>query len=1137
MGIEHEAAFEAEIAEHLAAHGWLYSPTGAGYDKQRALFPEDVFGWLEETQSQQWSKVVRPEASAVEQEKAKDQLLDRLVKTLDAPLTSGGGTLAVLRNGFKKTPSSFQMCEFAPSTSLSTSAVERYGKVRLRVMRQVYYSAKKSDSIDLVLFVNGLPVATLELKTDNTQSIDDAIGQYRTDRSPAGEPLLGFANRSLVHFAVSTDEAWMTTRLAGKDTKFLPFNLGRDEGAGNPPNPGGAASSYLWERVLQRDAFLHVLGRLLHLETTERIDPITGRREKSTTLIFPRFHQWELITNLLATVREEGPGHRYLVQHSAGSGKTNSIAWLAHGLAGLHDGADEKVFDTVIVVTDRTVLDSQLQDAISQIEGVKGTVATINADEVRKLGDEDVKSKSKLLAKTLLAGRLIVIVTMQTFPHAMEAIRANEGLAGRTFAIIADEAHSSQTGRVSQKLRSALTQQEQDDLADGGELDTEALLAAEMTERAKSPNLSYFAFTATPKPKTIELFGRPDSAGVPQPFHVYTMQQAIDEGYILDVLRNYTTYDTAFQVREKAVAKIRAAAAARGEEIDEAEATKGVMRWVTLHPTNIAQRVQIIVEHFSSNVAHLLDGHAKAMVVSSSRAAAVRYKEAIDAYIAKKHYPLATLVAFSGGVTAEAVPGVMFDGAEAPFTEFNLNRGLRGRTIPAAFGSQDFQILIVANKYQTGFDQPLLCAMYVDKRLDGVTAVQTLSRLNRTYPRGGKDLTYIVDFVNKPDDILAAFQPYYRTASLTGTTDPDLVHDVANALDHAGIYTLAEVEAFTAAFLDPRARHGAHTAPLSVAAHRFNDRYTAAVEDVDVARRDELDLFRKNIGTFIRLYDFLSQIIDYGDTELEKRALFLRLLQPRLTGRVSTDPIDLSTIELTHIKQTHSGDHRLSLRGGEAEQLTPMGAAGSGVSRDPRLARLEQILAKVNSLFEGQDFDPGVLESWVEGVSVILAADGRITSQAEANGIDQFIESPDLAEAVDQAVLDSDDVRQRVLSSYFSDAAERDAAVRLIGEFHHERLRLHRENLDDDRASTALPDAEAVHQPSRIDLLRTEAVIVEVALAALEHASSSQVEQERWGEQRTSLTLAVAEVDVSDLAAIEELLARLREMRAVLPSD
>ena len=1042
MGIEHERAFEDEICDYLASHGWLYEPdANAGYDKVRAIYSPDVFAWLEETQPDELAKLVRPGASAAEQHTATEQLLDRLVKTLDTPLDAGGGTLNVLRRGFKKTPATLQMCEFEPAMSLNAAAQARYNAVRLRVIRQVYYSTKNTQSIDLVLLVNGLPVATIELKTDNTQSLDDAIAQYRQHRDPRGEPLLGFANRCLVHFAVSNDEVAMTTRLAGRATHFLPFNRGSDGGAGNPANPEGSASSYLWERVLQRDAFLHIIGRLLHIEKRTTTDPITGEVSKSTTLLFPRFHQWELVTDLLSTVRAEGSGNRYLVQHSAGSGKTNSIAWLAHGLSNLHNAADQKVFDTVIVVTDRTVLDDQLQKAIKQIEGIDGTVATINADEVRKAGEG---SKSALLAQTLLGGRHIVIVTMQTFPHALDAIQKTEGLSSRRFAIIADEAHSSQTGRTSQQLRNVLTAEEQADVADGGEIDVEAMLAAEMASRADSPNLSFFAFTATPKTKTLELFGTrpagsvPGDGTIPGAFHVYSMRQAIEEAYILDVLKNYTTYDTAFQIAETSKRHLEAV-----DLVDESEATKGLMRWVSLHPTNIAQKVQIIVEHYRANVQHLLDGHAKAMVVTASREAAVRYKEAIDAYIAKKGYRLGTLVAFSGTLTADQVPGVAFAGAQPPYSETNLNGGLRGRTLPAAFATDEYQLLIVANKYQTGFDQPLLSAMYVDKRLSGVTAVQTLSRLNRTYAAGGKDLTYVLDFVNDPNEILESFRPYYRTATLAKATDIDLVHDIHSKLDEAGIYTDADLEAFTREFVGNKA-HSGHVAPLTVASKRFNARYEEAVRTKNTGERDALDLFRKDVGTFIRLYDFLSQIVDYADTGLEKRSLFLRLLSARLTGRVGAEAIDFSAVELTHIKHARSGEHALDLGSGDAAPLNPLGPGG-GVARDPRLARLAEILARINDLFADADFTASGLESWVEGLVTVVGDDPLIRQQAAANTASQIRESPDLSTAVTTAVLTNQSQHNGIVDYYFARPEIRDELVAAMSELVFDDLRRKRE--------------------------------------------------------------------------------------------
>jgi len=910
-------------------------------------------------------------------------------------------------------------------------------------MRQVYYSTASKRSVDLVLLVNGLPVATCELKTDFTQSVTEAIEQYKKTRQPKDpatkhvEPLFGFGSRALVHFAVSNTEVWMTTRLAGEKTHFLPFNTGCDGGAGNPPNPGGSATSYLWERVLQRDAWLTILGKFLHTETTTRRDPISGAQTRTTTLLFPRFHQWEVVTSLAETARTEGPGHRYLVQHSAGSGKTNSIAWTAHRLARLHNADDQKVFDSVIVVTDRTVLDDQLQEAIRQIDGGQGVVATIGDDDVRHSGEG---SKSGLLARSLLDGRLIIVVTIQTFPYAMDAIRRTAGLAAKRFAVIADEAHSSQTGATANRLKEVLSAAELAEVADGGETDVEDELAAEMTARAASKNVSYFAFTATPKAKTLELFGRRDADGTPQPFHVYTMKQAIEEEYILDVLPGYQTYSTAFQIAQSATGG-RVRAAGGGEEpqddaelVNESTAVKGLMRWVKLHPTNISQKVQIIVEHFRANVAGLLDGHAKAMVVTDSRKAAVRYKTAIDAYIAKQGYPIGTLVAFSGEVEdLETGPD--------KFTEASMNPGTAGLDLRTAFAGDDFKIMLVADKFQTGFDQPLLCAMYVDKRLSGVTAVQTLSRLNRVYrtPSGEKKgQPLVLDFVNDPEEIRTSFEPYYTDAFLETETDPNLVHDIAAKLDQAGIYTDDEVDRAAQAWVR-REGNNALSAALAPAKQRFKTRYQGALGanggQGDKEALDELDMFRKDVATFVRVYDFMSQIVDYGDVDLEKRSIYLRLLERLIRVDNYTAEIDTSDLALVGIKQIDTGIHDLSL--GARVGLTGTTAAGSGAKKDPRMVAFAEVIERLNDLFGDEDFTPGQKASFVEGLLRTLLENHLLVTQAQTNTKEQFLDSPDLDDAVIGAVSDNQGSHNKMADVFFDDTSRRIDLVERIGALVH----------------------------------------------------------------------------------------------------
>lgn len=1027
MADYNESKFEQELAQHLAANGWLYSPTDTGYDKERALFPEDVFGWLSDTQPDELAKVLKQNTPA---ERA--QVLDRMVKVLGTPLESGGGTLNVLRKGFSHISARFDMCHFRPETTLNPATLERYEKVRVRVMRQVHYSTTSNHSLDLVLFVNGLPVATLELKTDFTQSVTDAINQYKKHRLPKdpttgkSQPLFGFGTRALVHFAVSNDEVWMTTRLAGDNTHFLPFNRGTaDGGAGNPPaSRGSSATAYLWHEILQRDTWLGIIGRFLHLESRSKRDPISGQISKSTSLLFPRFHQWDAVTKLTEAAAIEGPGHRYLIQHSAGSGKTNSIAWTAHRLARLQVN-NQKVFDSVIVVTDRNVLDAQLQDAIKQIDATSqpgqaysGIVAAVDIDEARRQG---ATSKSGLLAKALVNGKLIIVVTIQTFPFAMAEIRENAGLRGKKFAVIADEAHSSQTGRTASELKAVLTADELAVVEDGGDIDVEALLAAEATERATSGNISYFAFTATPKAKTMELFGRvPPGGGLPMPFHVYSMKQAIEEGYILDVLRGYHSFQMAFKVAGTANAET---------EVDQAEATMRIKRWVKLNPQTIAQKSALIVEHFQENVAALLEGHAKAMVVTDSRLAAVRYKREMDKYVASKGYGIGTLVAFSGSIS-DPEYGI------TDATEAAMNPG--AGDLRKAFQGDQYKVMIVANKFQTGFDQPLLCAMYVDRRLSGVTTVQTLSRLNRTYrtPSGQvKDTTMVVDFVNLPEQIQADFQPYYSDAFLERATDPNLVHDIAAKLDAAGIYDQADIDAVVDAWVLGKGHQQLDTA-FAPSLNRFRTRHAAAVAADDKAELNALSMFVKDLGSFVRVYDFMSQIIDYGSVALEKRSIFCRLLSKRLDRGTDQDDIDLSSLSLVAVRQVDKGKADLGL--GVRVGLKGMTDAGSGEKRDPKMVALQEVIDRLNELFGAEDFTASQPESFVRALLDRMMEDESLVQQARVNSVKQFAESPDFDEAVVDAVSDNRDAHGRIADYFWSDAPGRPTLILALAKAFHE---------------------------------------------------------------------------------------------------
>lgn len=1018
MAVHNESEFEKHLCAELLNAGWGHSPSDAGYDAALAIFPEDVLAWLAETQPEQYAKVVKPTDSAQQQEKAQGALLKRLAASLDKPLANGGGTLNVLRRGFKDGPARFEMCQFRPADDLNPATWERYSKVRLRVVQQVHYSAKSKKSIDLVLFVNGLPVATVELKTDFTQTVQDAITQFKVDRLPQGEKLLSFGHRALVHFAVSNSEVWMTTKLDGENTLFLPFNKGDDGRSGNPVNPDGSKTSYLWEEVWQRDNWLDIVGRFMHLNITDEVDLVTGKKTRTESLLFPRYHQWRAVKGLVEASKVEGAGQRYLIQHSAGSGKTNSIAWVAHQLSTLHLEDGSKAFDSVIVVTDRTVLDRQLQDAITQIDAKSGVVAAITSKD---------GAKSKQLEQALKAAKPIIVVTLQTFPFVFNKIQDAGAVGGKKFAIIADEAHSSQTGATAAKLKSVLTDTEQQDLDDGGDVDFEALLLAEMEGRANPSNISFYAFTATPKAKTLELFGRPNADGLPEPFDVYSMQQAIEEKFILDVLQNYTSYEVAFKL------------AHNGQEydsdaplVDQDAAVKELMRWVRLHPTNISSKVSIIVEHFRQNIARLLDHKAKAMVVTGSRKEAVRYKLAFDAYIQENGYEgLQALVAFSGQV---------FDpesGVE-PFTEHNMNTDVKGMSLPEAFKTDDYQVMLVANKFQTGFDQPLLVAMYVDKKLSGVTAVQTLSRLNRRAT--GKDATYILDFVNDPQDILDSFRPYYRDAQLTDVTDPNLIHDIQTKLDHAGIYEQHHVENAARVFLqgDGKEGHNKLSAVLAEPVDRFWKKLDEARAANDSQEVDRLYDFRKTVDAFVKTYGFLSQLYNYDDTDVEKHFLFFKFFSRLIRDTGSAPSIDLSEVELVAYAIRKDSDSELNLDDGAA--LPPLTGVGGGVPHDPEMAALAEIVHKLNAMF---DID-GVTETDTRNIVVWVTEKAMendiVRAQASKNSRDQFLESNQLKETVLEALVNARNNAEALSSEFLESREKIDQLTQAVGALIHGKL-------------------------------------------------------------------------------------------------
>ncbi|MEJ1164732.1 DEAD/DEAH box helicase family protein [Variovorax sp. CCNWLW186] len=1001
MSLHKEIEFENDICNHLSSHGWLYDENAQLYDTPRALFPFDVIAWVQATQPKAWEALGKNHGAAAE-----TVLLDRLRKQLDER-----GTLEVLRFGIEMigVRESLKLAQFKPALAMNPDLQARYAANRLRVVRQV--RTNHDDVIDLVLFLNGIPVATAEIKTNFTQNVNEAVDQYRFDRQPkpkgrpSAEPLLEFPRGALVHFAVSNSTVMMTTKLQGPTTSFLPFNLGDDGAAGNPPNPKGHRTAYLWEQVWQSDSWLEILGRYL---VTQR-----DSKKKITGVIFPRYHQLDATRKLLAAVLAEGAGQKYLIQHSAGSGKTNSIAWTAHFLADLHDGQHKKMFDSVLVVSDRNVLDAQLQEAIFDFERTAGVVATIKGES---------QSKSGELASALSGGKKIVVCTIQTFPFALKAVQDLAATQGKRFAVIADEAHSSQTGEAASKLKQVLSTEELKELADGGEFSTEDLLAAQMAGRANVAGVTYVAFTATPKAKTLELFGRrPDlehAAGpdnLPAPFHVYSMRQAIEEGFILDVLKNYTPYKLAFRLANEGKEWDE-------KEVERSEAMKHLMRWVRLHPYNISQKVAIVVEHFRENVAPQLNGHAKAMVVVGSRIEAVRWQLAIDKYIKDSGYTLGTLVAFSGEVNdSQSIPESVTENSS------KLNPNLKGRDMREAFATDEYQILLVANKFQTGFDQPLLCGMYVDKRLGGIQAVQTLSRLNRAYsgPFGVKDTTYVLDFVNEPDEVLAAFKTYYATAELADVTDANLVFDLRAKLDASGHYDDFEVDRVATIELNPKATQADLIAAIEPVVDRLLKQFktarqmlldseaSGASQDSKAAQHakdtlDALTLFKRDLGAFLRVYAFLSQVFDYGSTAIEKRAIFFKRLLPLLDFGREREGIDMSKVVLTHHKLKDDGKRHLALHEPGAEyKLQPLTETGAGEVQDKVKELLSEIVAKVNDLFEGELSDDDKLVYVNNVLKGKLLESDLLVQQAMNNSKGQFANSPDLTAELMSAIMDA----------------------------------------------------------------------------------------------------------------------------------
>jgi type I restriction enzyme R subunit len=986
-----ERSFEDAITASLVERGgyrvckWgTHAEWVADFDRARGLDTAELFAFISETQPTAWERLVAVHGG---EEGARTQFAERLAKQLDER-----GSVDVLRHGVNDHGIEVRLVYFKPAHGLTPDLTERYLASRLSVTRQLPYDAAATKTLDLCLFVNGIPVATAELKNPLThQTVEHAKAQYRIDRDPANVTL---GRRVVVHFAVDPDDIEMTTRLAGPQTRFLPFNRGNVGGRGNPPDPTGHRTRYLWEEVWSRDAWLDILGRFIHVEPAAE-GSSTAAKLKHGSIIFPRYHQWDAVRRLEAVARAEGPGHTYLVQHSAGSGKSNTIAWLAHRLMSLHGADDIPVFDKVVVITDRVILDRQLQETIYQFEHATGVVARIDQDSTQ-LADALAGERSR-----------IVITTLQKFPFVLDKVA---GLGQRRYAVIVDEAHSSQTGEAAKDLKAALgatsaeaqlALAEQTASAEAPE-DPQDALAASVAARGRQPNLSFFAFTATPKARTLELFGRMGDDGGYVPFHLYSMRQAIEEGFILDVLANYTTYGVYWKVGK---------AVADDPEYDTRQAKRSIARFVSLHPHNLAQKAEIVVEHFRAHTRHKIGGRAKAMVVTSSRLHAIRYKRAIDEYLRERGYAdTKALVAFSGTVSDDGLD----------YTESQMNAFPESQTA-TRFATPEFGVLIVAEKFQTGYDQPLLHTMFVDKTLVGLAAVQTLSRLNRIHP--DKTDTFVLDFRNEAAAITDAFRPWYE-ATVAVPTDPNLLHDLADRLLGLQVLDMTEARAVAALIAD-RTRevtdHGVVYALLDPAVERY--KATGEADQAEV--RDILD-------QYVRAYSFLSQVVDFGDVGLEalylaSRAL-LSLLPSDRGGR-----LDLGAeVELTHLRIERTSEGSITPEKGVGELHAIY--SGRGPEAEEQKEHLSRIVEVLNERFgmtlgtADQLFFDQMEASWL--------ADQHLVDQARANPLDNFrlVFADKFISTMVARMDDNEDLFKRVLDDREFQAAVMEHYLRRVFE-------------------------------------------------------------------------------------------------------
>ena len=895
-----EKRFESDIHTAMLAGG--YTRNNDTYDAQNALFLDTLVRFVQATQPKSWQRFEMQSGTPEKFARAFQTAVDM------------DGLLSVMRNGFKHRGIPFRVCYFKPESGLNQTATDNYNANEITVNRQWYYSANNKNSVDMVIAVNGIPVFAFELKNQYTgQDIENAKRQWMYDRDPR-ENCFRFNNRVLAFFCVDQLEACMTTKLAGKNTIFLPFNqgsngAGNDGGKGNPPNPNGYPTAYLWENVFSRDSMMDILQKFMSYRADKKM------------LLFPRYHQLDVVRSLIRHVRQFGAGHNYLIQHSAGSGKSNSIAWTAYRLAALFNDEDKPVFSSVIIVTDRRVLDAQLQETISGFDHKLGAIEAI-----------DEKKTSKNLRDAINDGVRIIVTTLQKFPVIYQEV---DKVKGRNFAVIVDEAHSSQTGSSAIKLKTALADTESalreyaeiEGKAED-EIDRSDKIVQEMITQGKHPNLSFFAFTATPKAQTLEMFGEPCPDGSFHPFHIYSMRQAIEEGFILDVLRNYMTYSTCFKIAKNTP---------DNPELPESRATKLIKKYQKLHPYNISQKSAIIVETFRDTTRHKIGGKGKMMVVTDSRLAAVRYFKEIKRYIKEHDYnDIDVLTAFSGSVQ---------DGTEE-YTESSLNVRKDGshiaETQTKAEFHDNFNVLVVAEKYQTGFDEPLLHTMIVDKKLKGVKAVQTLSRLNRTC--SGKIDTFVLDFANKQEDIYDAFQPFYQETFLEQEVNVNLIYQTERDLLNYAIYTSSDIEAFIKVWNTKGVQDSVTMGRMTSVLKPVTDRY-------NLKNPEERYQFRRLVRSFIKWYGYITQVVRMFDTDMHKEYLFLCYLL-RLLPKEPDTPCDLEgKLKLEYYKLQKTFEGAIELQDLDGMYIPAKQKGGVGKQKK---TPLDEILDKINEKYKGQ---------------------------------------------------------------------------------------------------------------------------------------------------------------------------------------